>query len=256
VTVEDGQIAFRGPLKQGANARKAGEDVEVGDVALKAGRRMTPADLALMSAVGLDRVEVFRPLTVAVLSTGDELVESGQKAGPGQIYDANRPMLLAMLERFGFEGIDMGRIADDREVLRAALDEAATRADVIVTSGGASAGDEDHVSALLKEAGALQEWRIALKPGRPLALALWGGKAGFGLPGNPVAARQWCVRWCSHVRPWGCWQARAGPRRRGSTCRQRLKNAKSRGGGNICAQGSGMARPRCSPRKGRGGSAG
>jgi molybdopterin molybdotransferase len=188
VTAEDGKIAFHGPLKQGANTRKAGEDVKAGDIALKAGRRLTPADLALLSAVGVSGVAVFAPLKVAVLSTGDELVEPGQAAGLGQIFDANRPMLLAMLKKFGFEGIDIGRIPDDREALRAALDSAAARADVILTSGGASAGDEDHVSALLQEAGALQEWRIAVKPGRPLALALWSGKPVFGLPGNPVAA--------------------------------------------------------------------
>jgi len=188
VSVADGQIAFRGPLKKGANARDAGEDVKAGDIALKAGRRLTPADLALLSAVGLAEVEVFTPLRVAVLSTGDELVEAGQEAGKGKIYDANRPMLLSMLEKFGFEGVDLGRIPDDRDTLRTALDKASARADVILTSGGASAGDEDHVSALLKEAGALQEWRIALKPGRPLALALWNGKPVFGLPGNPVAA--------------------------------------------------------------------
>jgi molybdopterin molybdotransferase len=188
VTAEDGSIAFYGPLKQGANTREAGEDVKAGEIALNAGRRLTPADLALLSAVGVSEVAVFAPLKVAVLSTGDELVEPGQAAGLGQIFDANRPMLLAMLGKFGFEGIDMGRIPDDRAALRAALDDAAARADVILTSGGASAGDEDHVSALLQETGALQEWRIAVKPGRPLALALWGGKPVFGLPGNPVAA--------------------------------------------------------------------
>ncbi|WP_371810272.1 gephyrin-like molybdotransferase Glp [Ruegeria sp. HKCCD8929] len=188
VTVQDNHIAFRGPLKRGANARKAGEDVKAGEIALTAGRRVTPADLALLSAVGLAEVQARRPLRVAVVSTGDELVEPGQAAGPGQIFDANRPMLLAMADRFGFDTVDMGRIADDRVALRAALDTAADTADVILTSGGASAGDEDHVSALLQEAGALQEWRIALKPGRPLALGMWNGTPVFGLPGNPVAA--------------------------------------------------------------------
>lgn len=188
VTLGDGQIAFRGPLKQGANARKAGEDVVAGDTALKAGRVLTPADLALTSAVGIARLMVRKPLRVAVISTGDELVEPGQAAGEGQIFDANRPMLLAMVQRFGAVPIDMGRIADDREALRRALDEAAEKADVILTSGGASAGDEDHVSALLTEAGAMQEWRIAVKPGRPMALGMWQGTPVFGLPGNPVAA--------------------------------------------------------------------
>jgi len=188
VRTDGGQIAFNGPLKQGANTRKAGEDVAAGDVILPMGRVVTPADLALASATGLSQLVVRKPLRVAVVSTGDELVEPGQQAGVGQIYDANRPMLLALMRQFGFEAVDMGRIADDRETLRAALDDAATQADVILTSGGASAGDEDHVSALLRDAGAMREWRIALKPGRPLALGMWDGTPVFGLPGNPVAA--------------------------------------------------------------------
>ena len=188
VTLGEGEIAFRGPLKPGANTRKAGEDVLAGDVALPAGRRLTPADLALLTAVGLSQVRVFKPLRVAVISTGDELVEAGADAGPGQIYDANRPMLMAMARQLGFEAVDIGHIEDDRETLRRALDDAAARGDVILTSGGASAGDEDHVSALLEETGSMAMWRIAIKPGRPLALALWQGTPVFGLPGNPVAA--------------------------------------------------------------------
>jgi len=188
VNIKDDRIAFHGPLKQGANTRRAGEDVVASKVVLKAGRRLTPADMALLSAVGVGAVKTYVPLRVAVLSTGDELVEAGQLAGPGKIYDANRPMLLAMLKKFGFQGIDLGRVQDDRAALKDALNKAAAQADVILTSGGASAGDEDHVSALLGETGALQAWRIAIKPGRPLALAMWQGTPVFGLPGNPVAA--------------------------------------------------------------------
>ncbi|HBS48942.1 MAG TPA: molybdopterin molybdenumtransferase MoeA [Rhodobacteraceae bacterium] len=188
VSREGDRIAFHGPLKRGANARRAGEDVEAGDVILRAGRRLTPPDLALLAATGCDRVALRAPLRVAVLSTGDELVEPGEIAGEDEIYDANRPMLLALLRRFGCVAVDMGRVPDDRVALRATLDRAAGQADAILTSGGASAGDEDHVSALLRETGAMQQWRIAIKPGRPLALGLWNGAPVFGLPGNPVAA--------------------------------------------------------------------
>ncbi|MES0826219.1 gephyrin-like molybdotransferase Glp [Ruegeria sp. SCP11] len=188
VNLQDNHIAFHGPLKHGANTRRAGEDVAEGDLVLIAGRRLTPADLALLSATGIAEVSVRKTLRVAVLSTGDELVEPGEIAGPGQIFDANRPMLLSLINRMGFYPVDMGRVVDDREALRDCLNAAAKQADVILTSGGASAGDEDHVSALLREVGAMQEWRIALKPGRPLALGLWDGTPVFGLPGNPVAA--------------------------------------------------------------------
>ncbi|WP_417700434.1 gephyrin-like molybdotransferase Glp [Pseudophaeobacter sp.] len=188
VTLGAGEIAFRGPLKLGANTRKAGEDVAAGDVILPAGRVVTPADLALAAAAGLSDLVVYLPLRVGVLSTGDELREAGDAAAPGQIYDANRPMLLALLGQMGARPVDLGRVPDDRDALRARFDSARAEVDVILTSGGASAGDEDHVSALLRESGALQEWRIALKPGRPLALAMWDGVPVFGLPGNPVAA--------------------------------------------------------------------
>ncbi|WP_367274378.1 gephyrin-like molybdotransferase Glp [uncultured Tateyamaria sp.] len=188
VTVEDGAIHFTGSIKQGANTRKAGEDVEAGDVIAQAGRRLTPADLALLSAVGVAEVPVRCPLRVGILSTGDELVQPGDDAGPGQIYDANRPMLRGLIARLGHVPVDLGHVVDDREALRARLDHGAEQADVIFTSGGASAGDADHVSALLNEAGAMALWRIAIKPGRPLALGMWQGKPVFGLPGNPVAA--------------------------------------------------------------------
>ena len=188
VTRGAGEIAFNGPLKRGANTRKAGEDVTKGAVILAAGRVLTPADLALAAAAGLSQVQAYLPLRVGVLSTGDELCDVGQEAAAGQIYDANRPMLLALLRQMGFTAVDLGRVADDRAALRARLDASVSEVDVILTSGGASAGDEDHVSALLRDSGALQEWRIALKPGRPLALALWQGTPIFGLPGNPVAA--------------------------------------------------------------------
>jgi molybdopterin molybdotransferase len=187
VNTDGAFIAFNGPLKRGANTRKAGEDVKAGDVILRAGRVLTSADLGLISAVGLSHVTVRIRLRVAVLSTGDELIDPGHPATPNQIYDANRPMLLGLLRQWGFAPVDMGRAPDNRDALAACLDAASQQADVILTSGGASAGDEDHMSALLGATGSLALWRIALKPGRPLALGLWNKTPVFGFPGNPVA---------------------------------------------------------------------
>ncbi|NNE51966.1 MAG: molybdopterin molybdenumtransferase MoeA [Sulfitobacter sp.] len=188
VTLTGGEVRFHGPLKAGANTRRAGEDVKAGDPVVAAGRRLNPADLALLAATGVAEVQVRRALRVGVLSTGDELTEVGEEAAAGQIFDANRPMLLGLARQLGHVPVDLGRVPDDRATLRARLDRAAQEADVILTSGGASAGDEDHVSALLEEAGAMALWRIAIKPGRPLALGLWKERPVFGLPGNPVAA--------------------------------------------------------------------
>lgn len=188
VAVKGGRIAFRGPIRAGANTRTAGEDVEAGVAALPAGRRVTPADLGLLAAVGVGHVAVRQPLRVGVLSTGDEIVPAGSEARDSQVFDANRPMLLGLVARLGHVAVDLGHVEDDRAALRARLDLAVRQADVILTSGGASSGAEDHVSALLSETGSLNLWRIAVKPGRPLALGLWGGCPVFGLPGNPVAA--------------------------------------------------------------------
>lgn len=181
-------IAFAGPVKKGANTRRAGEDVPEGGVALAAGARLGPAELALLAATGVDLVEAFRPLRVGVLSTGDEIAPSGLTADPARTFDANRPMLLELVRDWRMQPVDLGHVGDDRALLRALLDDAAGRTDAILTTGGASAGEEDHVSALLGETGTRADWRIALKPGRPLALGLWNGVPVFGLPGNPVAA--------------------------------------------------------------------
>ena len=181
-------IAFEARIKRGANTRRAGEDVEAGDEILPAGRRLRPPDLALLAATGTAEVPVFRPLRIGVLSTGDELCPPGATADPARTYDANRPMLLSLARAWGAEPVDLGHAPDRRDAVRAALDRGADEADLVLTSGGASAGDEDHVSALLKAEAKLTSWRIALKPGRPLALAVWKGVPVMGLPGNPVAA--------------------------------------------------------------------
>ncbi|MEM7295596.1 MAG: gephyrin-like molybdotransferase Glp [Pseudomonadota bacterium] len=183
-----GEIALNGPVAPGANVRSAGEDVAKGAHLLSAQRQLTAADLALLTATGHSQVRLHRRLRVAVLSTGDELAEPSPRVEAGMIFDANRPMLLSILARWGFEAIDLGRVGDDREKVSAALDHGARRADAILTTGGASAGDEDHISALLNDRGAMATWRVAIKPGRPLALGIWEGTPVFGLPGNPVAA--------------------------------------------------------------------
>lgn len=185
---DEKRVAFEGPIKKGANTRRAGEDVPAGEIVLKAGTRIGPAEVAILAATGVTEVPVYRSLRVGVLSTGDELVDSGSVEDPSRTYDANRPMLLALIADWRMQAIDLGHVPDDREALRKRLDEASRSCDAILTSGGASAGDEDHVSALLGETGSRADWRIALKPGRPLALGVWDGVPVFGLPGNPVAA--------------------------------------------------------------------
>lgn len=186
--VTDTHVSFDGPVKPRANTRNAGEDAKAGDRILPAGRRLGPPELALLAATGVTRARLYRPLRVGVVSTGDEIVPAGTDMDPGKTFDANRPMLLGLAAKWGYVPVDLGHVADDRAALRRALNRAAKEADVVLTSGGASAGDEDHVSALLREEGVLNNWRIAVKPGRPLALALWDGVPVFGLPGNSVAA--------------------------------------------------------------------
>ena len=188
VTVTGATIGFGPGLAAGANTRLAGEDLAAGEVALAAGRVLSPGALGLAAAVGVAEVAVRAPLRVGVLSTGDELVAPGSTLDPARTYDANRPMLLALARAWGHAPVDLGHVIDDRTVLRAVLDEAAGEVDVLLTSGGASAGDEDHVSALMAAEGQLHQWRVALKPGKPLVLGQWRGVPVFGLPGNPVSA--------------------------------------------------------------------
>ena len=188
VTVADGHVHFHGPLRAGANARAAGEDMIADQVIMTAGRDITAADIATMTAAGIGKVHVRRKLRVGILSTGDELAQAGAPARADQIYDANRPMLRAMVKAWGHRAIDLGVAPDDRDALRLILDSVAKRCDVMITSGGASAGDEDHMSALLANSGSFALWRIAMKPGRPLAMGVWNNVPVIGLPGNPVAA--------------------------------------------------------------------
>jgi molybdopterin molybdotransferase len=187
VTPEGGAILVPPGLKLGANRRKAGEDVRRGATVLAAGTRLRPQDVALAAAVGRDRLAVFRRLRVALFSTGDELREPGQPLSPGAIHDANRYLLRGLLAELGCATTDLGIIRDDAAAMRAALADAARGHDLLLTSGGVSTGEEDHVKAAVEALGALHFWRLAIKPGRPIALGHVGGAAFVGLPGNPVA---------------------------------------------------------------------
>jgi molybdopterin molybdotransferase len=187
VSVADGRVRLPSGLEIGANLRRAGEDVSAGAVALPAGRRLRPQDLALAAAVGAPRLSVRTPLRVGLFSTGDELREPGEPLSAAQIHDSNRALLGGLLRRMGVELCDLGRLRDDPVSLRGALEEAAGRHDLLVTSGGVSVGDEDHVRAAIAAAGSLVFWRLAIKPGRPVAMGVIGGTPLVGLPGNPVA---------------------------------------------------------------------
>ena len=186
--VEEGRVRLAPGIKKGANRRHAGEDVAKGAVALPAGRRLKPADLGLAAALGNDRLPVFRQLRVALLSTGDEVREPGQPLAPGMIYDANRVMLMALLQGLGCAVSDLGIRPDRAAALADTLAAASTGHDLIVTSGGVSTGEEDHVKTAIEQLGRLDFWRLAIKPGRPVALGQVRGVPLIGLPGNPVAA--------------------------------------------------------------------
>ena len=173
--------------KAGTNTRKAGEDLRKGEPALTRGQLIRPAELGLMASLGIGEVSVYRKLRVAFFSTGDELVSIGQPLGPGQIYDSNRYTLYGMLSRAGCELLDMGVIRDTPEAVEKAFAEASEAADVVITSGGVSVGEADYVKQILDNLGEVLFWKIAMKPGRPMAYGKIGKAHFFGLPGNPVA---------------------------------------------------------------------
>ena len=181
-------VTISGGEKAGANVRHIGEDITQGGVVLATGRLLTPADLGLLASLGIAEVAVRRRLRVAMFSTGDELCSIGEPLGDGQIYDSNRYSLHGMLTRIGAEVIDMGIIPDQREAISHAFDTAAANADVLITSGGVSVGEADFVKETLDRLGRVDFWKIAMKPGKPLAFGMLGDTAFFGLPGNPVSA--------------------------------------------------------------------
>ena len=181
------RVTFAVGQKTGQNVREAGEDLKRGAVALAKGRVVHPAELGVLASLGFGEVAVFRPLRVAFFSTGDELKSIGATLGEGEIYDSNRYTLHGMLTRLGCEVLDMGVVRDDPALLEKAFREAAANADVVITSGGVSVGEADFVKGMLGKLGEVVFWKIAMKPGRPLAYGKIGNAHFFGLPGNPVS---------------------------------------------------------------------
>lgn len=197
--LDGGALVVPPGLKQGDNRRLAGEDISKTGVMLPAGRRLAAADIALAAAQGLTALPVRRRVAVALFSTGDEIVEPGAPLPVSAIYDANRYLLLALAEKLGAVTTDLGILPDDPDALAVALRSAAAGHDLVITSGGVSAGEADHVRSAVERAGTLVFWRIAIKPGRPVAMGVLtgredeagaaGARAAFvGLPGNPAAA--------------------------------------------------------------------
>ena len=187
VSRNDDSIQISHGHRCGQNVRYAGEDLAQGQVVLSPGRRLTPADLGMLASLGVPEVSVHRRPRVAFFSTGDELRSLGEILEEGQIYDSNRYTLHGMLTRLGVEVIDMGVIKDRREDVREAFLHAAEMADVVITSGGVSVGEADFVKETLEELGQVGFWKIAMRPGRPLAFGEINGARFFGLPGNPVS---------------------------------------------------------------------
>lgn len=187
-----------GQLQRGDNRRLMGEDLHQGSVALSQGELVSPAAMGLLASLGLATVPVHRVLKVAYFSTGDEILSLGEAAREGAVYDSNRYTVLGMLARLGCQVLDLGVVPDDPGQLEAAFSRAAREADVIISSGGVSVGEADHTRAMMKRLGDVAFWRIAMRPGRPMAVGRLGQAVLFGLPGNPVAVM---VTFLAFVRP-------------------------------------------------------
>lgn len=187
VDLVDGRVRIRGDVVQGHHVRRAGEDVAVGDAVLHAGQRIGASEVAVLAALGVAQVSVRRRPTVAVFTTGDELREPGETLRPGEIHDSNRPMLRALLAEAGYGSVAWPSLPDDAERIASALRDAAEQFDVVLTCGGASVGERDHLPALLEGNGRVHFWRVRIKPGMPVLFGELGGALLCSLPGNPVS---------------------------------------------------------------------
>lgn len=188
VTKRDGVRVSVGPIDKGANVRLRGEDVETGAIVIEAGSVLRPQEIGVITSLGIWQVAVHRRPCVALLSTGDEIVDPGVPRRPGQIYDSNRFTLHGALRQCGADVVDLGIVRDARDELRSRLLEASRSVDFVLTSGGVSVGTHDFVKDVLDEVGAIDFWQVAMQPGRPLAVGRVGDTPFFGLPGNPVAS--------------------------------------------------------------------
>lgn len=198
VKIDGDRIEIGSGHRPGQNVRRTGEDIRQGEIVLPRGQLIRAAEMGLLASLGLSEITVYRRLRVAIFSTGDELQQPGAPLASGQIYDSNRYTLTGLLgELGGAEIIDLGNVRDDKDSLRAALLDAASRADVIISSGGVSVGEADFIKPLLAEIGEIAFWKIAMKPGRPLAYGKIGAGHFFGLPGNPVAVMVTFVQFVS-----------------------------------------------------------
>lgn len=187
VEVSGAGISVQAEVTEGQNIRRRGQDLTTGDLALARGTAIRPQEMGLLASMGFAQVPVQTKLKVAILTTGDELVDPGMPLGPGQIYNSNRFTLLGLLERAGCDVVLCESLEDTRQATQATLQRAANNADLIITSGGVSVGEEDHVRAVLEESGNLSLWRLAIKPGKPLAFGEIDGTPVLGLPGNPAS---------------------------------------------------------------------
>ncbi len=185
---EEGRVRLPAGIEPQLNIRPRGQDIHRGERILPAGSRLSPVALGVLASAGIAEVEVYRPLRVALLSTGDELVEPGQPLAPGQIYNSNRYLLQGLLHGMGMEVVDLGAVADTPQATESALRRAAAEADLILTTGGVSVGEEDHVKAAIERLGTLDLWKVNIKPGKPFAAGDVAGVPLYGLPGNPGSA--------------------------------------------------------------------
>lgn len=189
---EGGSVSFSAQIKLGQNIRRSGEDVAVGQTIVHPGQRLNAMDIGMLASVGVPKVRVFRRLKVGVLVTGSELVEPGHPLSPGQIYNSNEYTWVAMLAQLGVEVVSLGIVKDSLEATVHALADL-SQCDLVLSSGGVSVGEEDHVKAAVERVGALRTWKVAMKPGKPVAFGQLDRKDGthcwfFGLPGNPVSS--------------------------------------------------------------------